>query len=180
MQAQRVLLFFGYVRAYKGLNVLLDAMAQIDEKTDTHLLVVGEFYDDERKYRAQIAALRLEQRVTLVSDYVPNDKVHLYFSAADVVVLPYLSATQSGIAQIAYNFDLPVIATNVGGLSEVVLDGASGFLVPPGDAKSLAHSIRRYYDENRRDEFVTTVRKEKHKYSWQNLVGSIEELVAGR
>ncbi len=180
LRAQRVLLFFGYVRAYKGLNVLLDAVAQLDEKMDVHLLVVGEFYDNEEKYRKQIAALHLEHRVTLVSDYVQNDMVHLYFSAADIVVLPYLSATQSGIAQIAYNFDLPVIATDVGGLSEVVLDGATGFLVPPGDAKSLAHSIRRYYDENKRDAFVARVRKEKHKYSWQNLVSSIEELVDSR
>ena len=180
LRARRVLLFFGYVRAYKGLNVLLDAVAQLDETMDAHLLAVGEFYDNEEKYRKQIAALHLEQRVTLVSDYVPNEKVHLYFSAADVVVLPYLSATQSGIAQIAYNFDLPVIATDVGGLSEVVLDGATGFLVPPGDAKSLAHAIRRCYDENKHDAFVAMVRKEKHKYSWQNLVSRIEELVDRR
>ena len=180
VRAENVVLFFGYIRAYKGLHVLLDAMAKLVGKSDVHLLVVGEFYDDEQKYRKQIAQLHLEQHVTLYSDYVPNDKVHLYFSAADVVVLPYISATQSGITQIGYNFDKPVIATNVGGLSEVVLDGVTGFIVPPNDAESLAQSIRRYYDEKKENAFVAGVRKEKQKYSRDNLVHSIEELVEQR
>jgi glycosyltransferase involved in cell wall biosynthesis len=177
IHAQNVVLFFGYIRAYKGLHVLLNAMARLVGTLDVHLLVVGEFYDDEQKYRKQIAALNLEKHVTLYSDYIPNNKVHLYFSAADVVVLPYLSATQSGITQIAYNFDKPVIATDVGGLSEVVLDGVTGFIVPPNDAERLAQSIRRYYDEKKENTFVADVRKEKQKYSWDNLVRSIEELV---
>jgi glycosyltransferase involved in cell wall biosynthesis len=180
LRAERVLLFFGYIRRYKGLQVLIDAMAKLAGGFDVHLMVVGEFYDDDRKYRKQIADLQLDRRVTLYSDYVPNDKVHLYFSAADVVVLPYISATQSGIAQIAYNFDKPVIATNVGGLSEVVLDGLTGFIVPPNDTEGLAQSIRRYYDEKKEDIFIANVRKEKKKYSWENLVRTIEELVEGQ
>jgi len=177
IRVQNVALFFGYIRAYKGLHVLLDAMARLVGRLDVHLLVVGEFYDDEQKYRKQIADLNLERHVTLYSDYVPNNKVHLYFSAADVVVLPYISATQSGITQIAYNFNRPVIATNVGGLSEVVLDGVTGFIVPPNDAERLAQSIRRYYAEKKESVLVAGVRKEKQKYSWDNLVRSIEELV---
>ena len=90
-------------------------------------MAVGEFYDDETKYRNQVKESGLEDCVRFVADYIPNDQVALYFSAADVVVLPYLSATQSGIAQIAYNFDKPVIATNVGGLAEVIVDGKTKY-----------------------------------------------------
>jgi glycosyltransferase involved in cell wall biosynthesis len=148
------------------------------ELHDILLLAVGEFYDDESKYRAQAAEQGVASRIQFVSEYVPNDRVRLYFSAADVVVLPYLSATQSGIAQIAYNFDKPVIATNVGGLSEVVLDGKTGFIVPPNDPEALAAAIRRFYDEEREQSFANNVRREKGKYSWEKLVQHIEELTA--
>jgi glycosyltransferase involved in cell wall biosynthesis len=129
-----------------------------------------------QSYREQIRTLGLEDAVTLQADYVPNERVGEYFSAADLVVLPYLSATQSGIAQIAYNFDRPVIATNVGGLAEVVLDGRTGYIVPPEDPDALAHAIARFYSEQREQEFTTHVREEKRKYTWENLVGAIEEL----
>jgi glycosyltransferase involved in cell wall biosynthesis len=107
---------------------------------------------------------------------VPNEDVAQYFSASDVVVLPYLSATQSGIAQIAYNFDKPLIATNVGGLTEVVLHDKTGFLVPPNDPQALAEAILRFYRERREEEFTMNVRSEKRKYSWEYLVQCIEEL----
>jgi glycosyltransferase involved in cell wall biosynthesis len=140
-------------------------------------MVVGEFYDDEQKYRSLIRELGLEDRITIKSDYVPNDMVGRYFSASDAVVLPYLSATQSGIAQIAYNFDKPVIATDVGGLSEVILDGKTGFIVPPNDASRLAAAITMFFDEGRETDFTAHVRREKEKYSWDNMVASIEDLV---
>jgi D-inositol-3-phosphate glycosyltransferase len=171
---ERVLLFFGYIRAYKGLQVLLDAVAALREPV--RLLVVGEFYDDEKKYREQIARLGLEGRVTVESAYVPNDRVGLYFSAADAVVLPYLSATQSGIAQIAYHFSLPVIATNVGGLAEVVRDGETGFVVAPGDPAALAAAIGRFYAEGKREAFALRVGEERKRYSWDAMVKGIEEL----
>ncbi len=173
---QRVMLFFGYVRAYKGLDVLLEALALLKKDSGVHLCVVGEFYDDEQKYREKIRALTLEDRVTVVADYVPNDRVGLYFSAADVVILPYKDATQSGIAQIAYNFDKPVIATNVGGLAEVVLDGKTGYVVPPNDPPALAQSIMNFYSENKAGEFASYVREEKKKYSWKTLADAIVEL----
>ncbi|MEK6570105.1 MAG: glycosyltransferase family 4 protein, partial [Bacteroidota bacterium] len=113
-----------------------------------------------------------------VADYVPNDQVAIYFSAADVAVLPYLAATQSGIAQIAYNFDKPVITTNVGGLAEVVIEGKTGFVVPPDDPRALAEAIIRFYDEGVEQTFSANVRAEKKKYSWENLVEKIEELMA--
>ena len=179
LSSRPVMLFFGYVRAYKGLHVLLEAMAQVVSHRDVQLLVVGEFYDDEQKYIAQIAALHLEKYVTIHSEYAPNDLVGKYFSAADAVVLPYRSATQSGIAQIAYNFEKPVIATNVGGLAEVVLDGQTGFIVPPDNPAALAAAIGRFYDEHREQEFVSHVIEEKRKYSWDAMVTTIEDLAAG-
>jgi glycosyltransferase involved in cell wall biosynthesis len=176
IRAQRVVLFFGYVRRYKGLHVLLDAFARLERSLDAQLLVVGEFYDDEEQYRKQVAELKLENSVIIRSDYVPNDQVGIYFSAADVIVLPYLSATQSGIAQIAYNFDKPVIASAIGGLHEVVIDGVTGFLVPANDPVALAQSITRFYTESRESAFALNVQQEKRKYSWENLSRAIEEL----
>jgi glycosyltransferase involved in cell wall biosynthesis len=178
IQTERVLLFFGYIRPYKGLHVLLDALAEVRTRMDVHLMVVGEFYDDQHSYREQITRLGLDQAVTLNADYVANDKVGTYFSAADAVVLPYLSATQSGIAQIAYNFDRPVIATDVGGLGEVVIQGRTGLLVPPNDPPALAAAIRKFYVERREAEFSAGARDEKRKYTWEAMARAIEELAS--
>ncbi len=174
---ERVLLFFGYVRPYKGLSVMLQAMKLIVEKLNVRLLVVGEFYDDRDRYMSMINELGLENYVTVNADYVSNDRVGWYFSASDVVMLPYISATQSGIAQIAYNFDKPVIATNVGGLAEVVRDGVTGFVVPSNDPAALAHAVERYFVEQREAEFVANVAQEKRKYSWEAMVNAIETLM---
>lgn len=176
ISSERVILFFGYIRPYKGLETLLHAMVWFG---DVLLLVVGEFYDDEERYRSLMRSLQIEQRVRVVNQYIPNDEVSRYFSAADVVVLPYLSATQSGIVQIAYNFDKPVIATSVGGLQEVVRDGFTGFLVPQNDPEALASAVRRFYNEQREHEFVQHVKQEKELYSWDRMVAVIEELVDG-
>ena len=176
---ERVILFFGYIRRYKGLHILLDAMPSILKSTKVKLLVVGEFYDDEQKYRQQIKERGLQNDVLVHSDYVPNDEVGVYFSAADVVVLPYISATQSGIVQIAYQFDRPVIATDVGGLAEVVLDRRTGFIVKPESPQEVADAVTRFYSEGREAEFVRNVQEEKKKYSWENLVQAIERLVSG-
>lgn len=179
ISAPHVVLYFGYVRRYKGLLVLIDAMQEIRKQRgrDILLLVVGEFYDDEAKYRARVQDLNLDACIRFVSGYVPNDQVVHYFSAADVVALPYLSATQSGITQIAYNFDKPVIATDVGGLAEVILNNTTGFIVPPDNAPALADAIIKYYDEGKEEDFVAHVKIEKRKYSWENLVQNIEELI---
>jgi glycosyltransferase involved in cell wall biosynthesis len=173
---ERVILFFGYVRRYKGLHILLDAMPEILKALQVRLLVVGEFYDDEQKYRQQIAKLELGKLVQVHSDYVPNEEVSKYFCAADVVVLPYVSATQSGIVQIAYQFDKPVIATDVGGLSEVVLNDRTGYIVKPESPAEVANAVVRFYNEGRETEFVRNVKTEKKKYSWENLVQAIERL----
>ncbi len=174
--APRVLLFFGYVRRYKGLDVLLDALARLPTELGVQLVIAGEFYDPERAYRDQIHALKIEDRVILRSEYLPNDMVSRYFSAADAVVLPYRSATQSGIAQIAYQFGTPVIATDVGGLHEVVLDDHTGLIVPPENPSALAEAILRFYRSGKEQAYRNNVQKERQKYTWDNLVRTIEEL----
>ena len=178
--AKNVLLFFGYIRKYKGLSVLLEALALVKPRLDVHLLVVGEFYDAEQPYRDAIRKLGLEGSVTVKGDYAPNEEVRRYFSAADAVVLPYLSATQSGIAQIAFNFDLPVIAAAVGGLAEVVHDGETGILVPPGNAQQLAEGIVRFFTATDRGALRARVRAEKSRYSWEALVTALESFAAPR
>jgi glycosyltransferase involved in cell wall biosynthesis len=138
--------------------------------------VVGEFYDDEESYLRQIEELDVKDRVLVVNRYIPNDEVAAYFSASDVVVLPYLDATQSGIAQIAYNFNKPVITTDVGGLAEVVSDGKTGLVVPPDSASELARAIVRFFSEGLAEKFAAGVAEEKVLYLWDNLVNAIEEL----
>ena len=173
---EKVILFFGYIRAYKGLHTMIDAMKELKKSLRVKLLVVGEFYDDEEKYRWHISDAQVRDVIDVVSDYVPNEKVGEYFSAADVIILPYLSSTQSGIAQIAYNFDKPVIATNVGGLAEVVVDGISGLIVPPNDPLKLAGAIRKFYSENLESKLSAGAANEKKKYSWDRMVEAIEQL----
>jgi glycosyltransferase involved in cell wall biosynthesis len=138
-------LFFGYVREYKGLRHLLRAMPRVLESTEIDLLVVGEFYDDRRKYDRIIEEEGLEDHVHVVAEHVPDESVADYFSAADLVVLPYVSATQSGITQIAFAFGLPVVSTDVGGLTEVVRDGETGYIVKPADERGLASAIVRFF-----------------------------------
>jgi glycosyltransferase involved in cell wall biosynthesis len=174
---ERVLLCFGYIRPYKGLHVMLEAMPKLVGQHKIKLLIVGEFYEDKEKYVAQIRRLGLEPHVIVDSDYVPNDRVKLYFSASDVVMLPYISATQSAIVQIAYSFNKPVIATGVGGLAEVVKDNYTGFVVGPNDSDALANAVLRFYNENREGEFAANVQVEKKNYSWEAMTHAIEELM---
>lgn len=173
---ENVALFFGYVRKYKGLHLLLEAVKKALADIGLTLIVAGEFYDDERTYREQIDSLGIGERVKVFSDYIPNDEVTLYFSAADVVILPYVDATQSGIAQIAYNFDKPVIATDVGGLAETVLDGKTGLVVATNSPDDLAGAIVKFFREKLSESFSAGVSEQKKLYSWDSLVEAIEEL----
>ena len=173
LKDEKIILFFGYIRKYKGVDVLIDAMKILkDEKIK--LLLVGEFYDDEKKYRGKISQNNLENFISVYSDYIPNTEVANYFCAADVVILPYLDATQSGIAQIAYNFNKPVIATDVGGLKEVVIDNFSGLICKSNDATELAKAIKKFYDLDLEEKFSRGAEIEKKKYSWSNLTNAIE------
>jgi glycosyltransferase involved in cell wall biosynthesis len=178
VRARHILLFFGYIRRYKGLDILLDAVARLPRTLDCHLLVAGEFYENEAAYRDRIATLGIGDRVTIRANYLPSDQVARYFSAANAVVLPYRSATQSGIIQTAYHFGTPVIATPVGGLAEVVVDNGTGIVVPPEDPEALAAAIVRFFDEGNEQRFRDGIVEERQKYSWETLARTIEALAS--
>jgi glycosyltransferase involved in cell wall biosynthesis len=174
----RTVLFFGFVRPYKGLEILLRALPEVVERVGAHLLIVGEFWTGEEHYTVLIRDLGLEGHVTIVNEYVPNEKVGLYFTASDVVVLPYVEATQSAVVPIAYSFHKPVITTDVGGLAEVVKDGVTGIIVPPQDSAALARAIIRYFEEDLGREFISNIRAQMagETLSWNRLVQLIEEV----
>jgi glycosyltransferase involved in cell wall biosynthesis len=176
-EERRTLLFFGLVRNYKGLKYLLEAMPRVRAALDCHLLVVGEFYEDKTAYLDQIRTLPLGESVTVVDRYVPNEEVGRWFSAADVVVLPYTSATQSGIVQIAFGLGTPVIVTNVGGLPEAVDDGRTGFVVPPEDAGALAEAILRFYEGGFEERFRAEIGRQAGRFDWDDEVALIEEFI---
>jgi glycosyltransferase involved in cell wall biosynthesis len=178
LTGKRVLLFFGFVRAYKGLDVLLQALDALEAGAGYHLVVVGEFYEDAQKYRQSLETLERRGQLTLVDRYVPNEEVPLFFSAADLVVVPYLSATQSGVIQMAYAFGKPVVASAVGGIPEVVEDGATGYLVPPGEPGPLAAAVRRYFEGAEHERFAAAIARERDKYSWTRMVETIERAAA--
>lgn len=172
----RYILFFGFIRKYKGLDLLLKAMA--DERIrrlGVKLVVAGEFYEDEAPYRELLQQLQLGDRVLLHTDFIPNDAVKNYFCAADLVVQPYKSATQSGISQIAYHFEKPMVVTRVGGLVEMVPDGVVGFQCEPEPA-DIAAAIEKYYNGNREADMVAALKTEKQKYSWERLAKEIFRL----
>lgn len=169
----RYVLFFGFIRSYKGLDLLLDAMAdpRIAQR-DIRLIVAGEFYGDPKPYMEQIERLGIADRIKLCTDFIPDSQVNRYFCAADLVAQPYKSATQSGVTQIAFHFEKPMLVTDVGGLAEIVPDGKIGYVVQP-DAHQIADAIVRYYDEQREAPFTEAVRNEKQKYSWDKMVEAI-------
>jgi len=177
----RLTLFFGFIKAYKGVVHLIDAAGPLHERfgEDLRVLIVGDIYGDKQPYLDRIAASPGREIIHLVDGFVPDDTVEDYFLAADLAVLPYVSATQSGIVQIAYNYDLPVVTTDVGGLPEVVHDGETGFIVPAGDAAALADAVTRFFTEGRADAFAANVAREKKKYSWGRMAEAVEILARG-
>ena len=152
-----VLLFFGHIRAYKGLPVLLRAMPQILGQRACRLLIAGEFYEPRERYDKLLAQLGVGERVTIIDRYLPNEEVPDVFAAADVCVLPYVSATQSGVAKVAYGFGKPVIVTDVGGLAEEVIDGETGYVVAPHDPDAIAAAVERFCRERADHDFVAAI-----------------------
>lgn len=166
--------FFGFVRRYKGLNYLIDAMPTIIKHVNVSLLIVGEFWEGEDKYREQIERLGVGEKIKIINKYIPNEEVGIYFFAADVVVLPYVSGTGSAIVQIAFGFDKPVIATKVGCLPEVMDHGRTGYLVEPMDSQAIADAVVSFYNEGKEEEFVNNIKRGKEKFSWDRMVETIE------
>ena len=174
---EKLILFFGFIRDYKGLDSLLQAMAELKDKINVKLIVAGEFYTDKEKYLNLIDKLNIKEIIYLFTDFIPTSEVKYYFSATDAVILPYKDATQSGIVQIAMNFKKPVIATNVGGLGEVILNNKTGYIVDKENPSQLAEAVMKFYNENREEEFIRNTEKEIEKYSWQKFAEGIMELV---
>jgi D-inositol-3-phosphate glycosyltransferase len=170
------LLFFGFIRRYKGLDLLLEALG--DRKLhglQLKLLIAGEFYESETPYREQIRNLGLENVVQLFDRFINEDEVAIFFSAADLVVQPYRSATQSGVTQIAYHFGKPMLVTDVGGLAEIVSDGVGGYVVKP-ESRAITEAIFDFVQNRRSGEFAQRVIKERERFTWEKMTASIFEL----
>ncbi len=172
----RYLLFFGFIRDYKGLDLLLEAMA--DEKVRSkpvRLIVAGEYYGNREKYDKLIDKLQIRGQLVLHNSFIPHEEVKYFFGASDMVVQPYKTATQSGITQLAYHFEVPMLVTNVGGLPEIVADGEMGYVVKP-DKKEVAAGIHDFFAQNRYDQFLEGVRQNKERFSWTKMVEKVEAL----
>ena len=167
-------LFFGLIRDYKGLDLLLDAWTRF-RRPGHRLIVAGEFYASREEYLHQIEASGLRDEVILHDFFVPDAEVKYYFSAADVVVQPYKTATQSGVTQIAYNFGVPMIVTDVGGLPEIVPDGRVGYVCRP-DAASIARALERIYEAGALDRMRIDIPEERRRFSWEEMCNRITEL----
>ncbi|NCC73974.1 MAG: glycosyltransferase, partial [Sphingobacteriia bacterium] len=144
-------------------------------KMKLKLLVAGEFYTDSEPYFRLIENLGLQQSVIMANDFIPDSRVADYFNACDLVVQPYKNATQSGVTQIAYHFEKPMITTNVGGLAEIIPDEKVGFVVNP-EVHEISDAICRFYTEKKENEFIQNIRKEKLNYSWERLIQTIEKV----
>ena len=169
-------LFFGIIREYKGLDLLIDAFKEDRlKKLNVKLIVAGEFYDDSTPYYDQIKKNNLEDRIIMKSDFIPDSEVNKYFCASEIIAQPYKTATQSGVTQIAYHFEIPMLVTNVGGLPEIVPDGKVGYVVNK-NSKDIATSLIDFFTNHRQGEFVQNIKVEKLKYSWKNMIEAISQL----
>lgn len=180
-EEEKVLLFFGFIREYKGLKYLLDALPKVaEELPDVKLFIVGDFAGEEEKncYVNQIAERKMQDFVEIHDGYIPDGEVEKFFAAADLVVLPYESATQSGIVQIAYGFEKPVVVTNVGGLPEVVTDGKTGYVVEAKNSSALAEGIVKFFRKERAEVFHAHIVEEAEKYSWDRMTEIVEDFIS--
>lgn len=171
-----VLLFFGYVRQYKGLHLALEALPQILSRRNVTLVVAGEFYEDRATYERQIRNLGIEKHVRLVDRYIANEEVETYFVATDLVVQPYLHATQSGISQVAFGFGRPVLATSVGGLPDAIRDGETGLLVPPGEPVAIANAVCRFFDDKLGPSMEASISGASERFGWDSLARVVCEV----
>ena len=172
----RYVLFFGFIRAYKGLDILLEAWADARVVAlPIKLIIAGEFYEDAGPYEALIKRHNLESRIIRATDFIPNEKVVDYFCAADLILQPYKNATQSGVSQIAYHFERPMLVTDVGGLAELIPAGVVGYVVPPTPA-AIADAVVDFYAQQREEAFVMGVREQKKQFSWPAMVAALKEV----
>ena len=180
-EEEKVLLFFGLIREYKGLKHLLNALSILNKEYSENnnklrLLIAGDFGSGRLEYDEMIRKLGIERLIDITDGHIPIGDVEKFFAACDLVVLPYESATQSGVIQVAYSFDKPVLATRVGGLPDVVLDGKTGYVVEPLRPDLIAKAIEDYFVNNKEQSFSNEIAKEKYRYSWEKMVDIINGL----
>ncbi len=170
----KILLFFGFIRDYKGLDLLLRAYADARlQNEQVHLVVAGEFYNNSEKYYALEKELGLKQPVIWRTEFIPDEQVRVYFSAADLIVQPYKTATQSGVTQIAYHFRKPMLVTNVGGLAEIVPNGKVGY-VTAVDPQAIADALADFCAREDSECFRQGIEEERQKYSWSRMLQTIK------
>ena len=173
----KLILFFGLIRPYKGLDLLIQATNILKkELTDFKILAIGDCYENPEPYSNMIDEHKINDIFDLRLEFVPHNKVSIYFSAADIIVLPYKSATQSGIVPVAYHFNKPVIVTNVGGLGEIVQEGKTGYVVKP-DSFEIANSIIKYYSNSDKVNFKENIKIYNKNFSWDKFIEVIESFV---
>jgi glycosyltransferase involved in cell wall biosynthesis len=169
----KVILFFGFIRAYKGLDLLIKAFAHKRFRNrNLKLVIAGEFYEESAPYSKLISENELGNDIFLFDRFINDDEVSIFFSAADIVVQPYRSATQSGVTQIAYHFGKPMIVTDVGGLKEIVPNGECGYVVPP-DPDAIADAIDNYFSGGKQNFFIENVKAAKSRFSWRKMCETI-------
>ena len=172
----KYLLFFGFIRKYKGLDVLLQAFAdQRIQAAGIKLIIAGEYYDKPDEYQAIIAEHNLENALVQANDFIPDSEVSMYFSAADMVVQTYKTATQSGVTQIAYYYHNPMLVTDVGGLAELVPHNRVGY-VTSTDTKEIADAILDFYANDREPEFVENIKTERQRFTWDSMIAKLFEV----
>ncbi len=172
----RYILFFGFIRKYKGLDLAIKAMADPRLKDlNVKLIVAGEYYTDEKPYTDLIAQLQLEDQIILKTSFIPKSMVGAYFGASHLVVQPYKTATQSGISQMAYHFEKPMVVTRVGGLPEIVPDGVAGYVVDQSP-EQISQAIVDYFEQDKEMELAQGVQKMKHLYSWDTMLEGIDSI----
>jgi glycosyltransferase involved in cell wall biosynthesis len=164
---KKILLFFGIIRDYKGLDVLIETLSELDDSY--HLIVAGEAYGDFKKYQRLMGQAKVIERCHVFERYIDDHEVPLFFSASDVCMLTYKSATQSGISGISQHFELPTIATNVGGLAESIIPGETGYVVDVMDPSEIAKTIRTYFTENKKEDFRGNIGRENKANSWESF-----------
>ena len=171
----KLVLFFGLIRKYKGLDLLLDAFHELKSNPDIILLIAGEFYEDKQPYLDLIEKHQIQNQVILHAKFIANEDVKLYFSAADLVALPYRTATQSGVTQVSFHFEVPTLVTNVGGLGEIIPHQKAGYVVEP-NGKAIAAGIHDYFINGRMPLFTEGMKQEKQKYDWKIFVNEVLDL----
>ncbi|MEM4390810.1 MAG: glycosyltransferase [Candidatus Diapherotrites archaeon] len=179
LKDKNIILFFGFVREYKGLKYLIQAMPKIKQSCNAFLLIVGEFWEDKKQYFKLISDLGVKDNIKIIDRYIPDKEVPLYFTASDIIALPYIDISESGIIRVAFGFDLPILATNVGGNPDHIENNFNGFLVEPKKPEQIAEKIIKFFNEKLQSKMIKAMRQKKKELEWseekeKNVLGNVE------